>query len=124
MSADVLAFRIDGVPVPKGRARTFVKGGRVITTTPPRTRKWEAFVRVHAMAAVATARWMPIAGAYAVSLTVFRARRAGDADNFAKGIGDALNGVAYPDDRSVRRLTVELVDGQPPGVMVRIERVA
>lgn len=121
----VLTFWVAGSPVPKARARTVrTRSGKVVSFTPKRTARWEAVVRLVAQAACTAVRWRPEPAAYEVELTVHRSRRAGDADNFAKAIGDALNGVAYPDDRSVRRLAVSLVDGQGEGVMVRISRTA
>lgn len=121
----VLTFWVPGTPVPKARARTVrTKTGKPITFTPKRTAQWESVVRLVAQAACSAARWRPEPGAYEVDLTVHRAARRGDADNFAKAIGDALNGVTYPDDRSVRRLAVALVDGQGAGVMVRVTRAA
>lgn len=122
----VLSFWVEGRPVPKQRARTFRHAsGKLVTWTPKETAQWEHTVRLVAQAACSAVRWQPKKGErYDVALTVHRARRAGDADNFAKACCDALNGVAYPDDRHVRSLRVELVDGQGAGVMVRITREA
>ena len=41
-----------------------------------------------------------------LSLTIWAGR--GDADNLAGGIMDALNGIAWTDDRQIRRLVVDL----------------
>lgn len=43
-----------------------------------------------------------------------------DADNVAKAVLDALNGIAYPDDAAISKLTVEKSYSDQPGVMVRI----
>lgn len=43
-----------------------------------------------------------------VRVIIFRQGRPADADNLLKGILDALNGVAYDDDRRVRRTTVDV----------------
>jgi len=43
-------------------------------------------------------------------------------ENIAKSIADAMNGVAFPDDRDVRAISVRLVDGERPGVLVRVTR--
>lgn len=121
----VLTFWVDGCPVPKGRPRTFMLKGRPITTTPTRTRKWETIVRLTAQAACSAAKWVPIAGDYEVTIEVYPARRAGDADNFGKAVTDAMNGVVYPDDKSISKLTVARKDvGVALGVMVKIARHA
>jgi len=117
-----LTFWVDGVPVPKARARTVRVKGKPITFTPRRTARWEACVRLMALSACSAALWKPLAGRYEVDIEVHRKSRRGDADNFAKAICDAMNGVAYPDDRSVMRLGVSLVDGDGVGARVRVRR--
>jgi Holliday junction resolvase RusA-like endonuclease len=119
-----LAFWVDGVPVPKQRARTVrTKTGKVVSFTPKRTARWENVVRLVAQAECSAAKWKPSPGAYDVTIEVYPARRAGDADNFAKAVTDAMNGVVYPDDRSIRKLTVERRDvGVALGVLVRVSR--
>lgn len=51
-------------------------------------------------------------------------RRKPDADNVAKIILDALNGVAYKDDSAVVALNVEKSYGLEPGVMVFIRPIS
>ena len=43
-------------------------------------------------------------GNVAVSVTVFRARKAGDLDNYMKVLLDALKGIMYPDDKAVTEI--------------------
>lgn len=120
----VLTFWIDGRPVPKQRTRTVRSPyGKAHTFTPPRTKRWEHTIRVHAMRAVAQSQWRPTAASYEVDVDVHRARRQGDADNFLKSALDALNGVTWPDDRMVRRAEVKLIDGDGEGMRIRITRV-
>lgn len=120
----VLVFWVDGRPVPKERARTVrTKRGKHRTFTPPRTEAWEQRVRLVAQAACSAARWKPEVGTYAVDVTVHRARRAGDADNFLKAAKDSLNGIVWPDDRMVMTALVRLVDGQGQGMQVRVTRL-
>lgn len=121
----VLAFWVDGIPVPKARARTVrTKTGKVVSFTPKRTRDWENLVRLIAQSACSAAGWKPTAASYEVAIEVYPARNRGDSDNFAKAITDAMNGVVYPDDRSIRKLTVERRDvGVALGVMVRVTRM-
>jgi Holliday junction resolvase RusA-like endonuclease len=47
-----------------------------------------------------------------------------DADNIAKLVGDALNGIAWRDDAQIARATVEKFYGDEPRLAVRIERLA
>lgn len=122
--SSVLTFWVEGRPVPKERARTVrTRHGKHRTFTPPRTEAWEKRVRLVAQAACSAARWKPDAARYAVDVTVHRARRAGDADNFLKAAKDALNGVAWPDDRMVVTALVRLVDGDGEGMRVRVTRL-
>ena len=44
-----------------------------------------------------------------------------DVDNAVKAILDALNGVAFPDDKAVTTLFVKKRYGATPGVLVEIE---
>ncbi len=122
----VLKFWVGGVPVPKARARTVrTKTGKVVSFTPKRTARWENAVRLVAQSACSAVGWKPTEGAYEVTIQVYPARRAGDADNFAKAITDACNGVIYPDDRCIRKLTVERCDvGVALGARVTISRSA
>ena len=46
-----------------------------------------------------------------------------DADNIAKVVLDALNGVAYRDDSQVVRLAVEMEYGEEAGLRVRISEI-
>lgn len=119
----ILTFWIEGEPVPKARARTVkTRTGKVVSFTPARTARWENTVRLVAQSACSAVRWKPTKSWYEIDMVVHRARASGDADNFAKAIGDALNGIAYPDDGSVRRLQVTILDTDKVGAQVTIWR--
>lgn len=122
----VLTFWVDGCPVPKQRARTVrTKTGKVVSFTPKRTARWEGLVRLAAQAACSACGWQPTRGFYDVTLTIYPARRTGDVDNHAKSVLDAMNAVVFPDDSSIRKLTVQREDvGVGLGVMVRVTRSA
>lgn len=125
----VLTFFVDGRPVPKGRPRVMrriLPTGKWLTRTitPKRTVAWENVVRLVAQAECSRAGWTPEAVPHEVDVVVHRAARRGDADNFGKAILDALNGVTWPDDKHVRRVSIEIVDGQGAGVRVTIRRAA
>ncbi len=93
---------IPGRPVPKQRPRVAVRwrGWRMVEAhayTPRETREYEEQVRLAALAAGAR----PLEGDVALEVHVYVRGRHGDWDNTGKVISDALNGVAYRDDRQV-----------------------
>lgn len=122
----ILAFTIDGPPVPKARARTvaFRVGGKIRSRsfTPEKTAAYEKRAGLLALNAVNRSRgWRKDWGAYALTVRVYREARRGDLDNFVKAIGDACNGVAYTDDAAVVRLAAEMhEDRARPRVEVEI----
>jgi Holliday junction resolvase RusA-like endonuclease len=60
-----------------------------------------------------------------VTLTWYRSRKSGDLDNRTKLVADALNGLAYADDKQIVEWHLYRVDGQRPGrVEVTVERAA
>ena len=66
----------------------------------------------------------PFSGPVAVYLHVYRARRSGDLDNYAKVTLDALRGVAYNDDAQIVELHLwRHEDKAAPRVEVEIRRV-
>lgn len=102
-------------PHAKERARTVIKGGRHMTFTPKATRDAEAALG---------AQWAgdPLQGPIAVLLGLWDDHidvsvdvcpepvspklRRGDIDNYTKLVLDALNGVAWVDDRQIAQLGV------------------
>jgi Holliday junction resolvase RusA-like endonuclease len=125
----VLSFFVEGRPVPKGRPRVLrrlLPNGRWLTktVTPKRTVAWEKVVQLVAQANCSRLGWEPEATPHEVDIVVHRAARRGDADNFGKAVLDALNGVVWTDDSHVRRVSIELVDGQGAGVAVTVRRAA
>lgn len=52
----------------------------------------------------------PLSGPVAVEVAVYRARRAGDLDNFLKVLCDALQGVFYDNDAQIREIHATLHD--------------
>jgi Holliday junction resolvase RusA-like endonuclease len=120
-----LTFVVPGPPVPCARARVAPsrKTGKMRAVTPGSTRAYEERVRVHAMAAVAKARWKPRAGGYVVGIVVERVARRGDWDNYAKAVCDACNGILWPDDRCIVEAHVVLgVNADNPRTIVKVER--
>lgn len=120
-------FVIDGKPQGKARARTFYnpKLGRVQSMTPENTVLYENFVKQCFMNQVTGERWfnkeplkMTIEAYFPIPASTTKRDRERmalgqlwptkkpDADNIAKVICDALNGVAYGDDTQIIILEV------------------
>ena len=135
-----VSFLVPGVPVAKGRARFSARGGVARTYTPAKTVAYEAAVRSEAVRAMFGRP--PLEGPLLARLIAYfpplksgpKARRGGpmtarpDADNVAKAVLDALNGVVYGDDAQVVSLHVSKArrmegDEDPVGVFVCVEEV-
>lgn len=120
-----LLFRVNGIPQGKARPR-FTKAGR--SYTPANTRRYEADVREaalkaaaiqgytkadkHAALAVSITAWFPVPASWpkkkraaAMSGDIYPTAKP-DADNIAKAILDALNGIAYHDDKQAVEVLV------------------
>ncbi len=91
-------FTVPGRPTPKARARV-VRGGAY---TPARTREYED--RVGWCARQAFAGQAPFREPVELSIrAVFTKRNHGDFGNIVKAVEDALEGIAYLNDRQVLR---------------------
>lgn len=99
--APVQCFTVPGRPIPKARPRT-VSGprGTRTTYTPGKSLDFEREVKWEAK----RARISKHAGVLALTIRFFGCR--GDWDNLAKSICDALNGIAYDDDRQIEEAHV------------------
>lgn len=121
----VLSFTVPGEPVAWQRAGVSRTGRHY---TRPATRAFEAKVRTMAQHAAERVGWSPTRDdRYAVTLRVYRTHesKGGDVDNYAKAVCDAMNGIAYQDDRYVRRLEVVVErDAKTPRVEVMVEAAA
>lgn len=134
----MIAFSIAVDPRGKGRPRATVRGKHATVYTDAATRKYEARIKAAAVKAVGDAE--PLQGALQVGLRFRMAiprsypkkRRAAilagteaylgayDADNLAKAVLDACNGVAFADDKQVVRLIVLKTPAERPGVDIHI----
>ena len=101
-------FRVDGKAVPKARARVVTKGKRRFAFTPKRVKEWEDVVREEASKHFEAAFDWPVVVTLVFYMSRPKSRRletwvttTPDLDNLEKSILDALNGVAYTDDRLV-----------------------
>lgn len=129
---------IDGQPVGKGRARAGKNGHY----TPAKTRGWESAARLHIATMRAKHKWPEnYAGPVEVSISALfavpasdskadRVRRLNgwhtqvpDADNVAKAVLDALNGIVLKDDSQVVGLNVSKRWWTDAGVSVTVQMV-
>ena len=130
-----IIFTVPGVPQGKGRPRVTRNG----TFTPKKTRDYEKKVRDCYIAQGGqmfpddTPLFATITAIFPIPSSLSKKRRAlfngkrhckkPDADNVAKAILDALNGVAYRDDSAVSSLLVYKSYGDDARVTVSIKAV-
>ena len=130
-------FLIPGEPTGKGRPR-FTRSGHAYT--PERTASYEQAVRQAYKAEFPGEEPIPACVPVAVKIMAgysipkstskvkaermlageIRPTKKPDADNIAKAVCDALNGVAYRDDSQICRLTVSKTYSELDAVSVRI----
>lgn len=115
----MIVFEWNGDPVPKARARTFHDGERMRSVTPKRTREYESAI---GWAFRSAHLGPPMRGDLGIAIIVYEARWPADEDNYTKAILDALNGVAWEDDRQIIDQRTRVRRGsQSPGVHVEID---
>lgn len=128
---DSLHFVVPGEPVPKGRARTRVvttKSGKSFAThyTPADTKAYEAHVKLLCQVAANQARWLwTDKDRFTLTIRVYRTHEGagGDWDNYAKAASDAINGIAFRDDRYIRAGSVTVMqDRARPRLEITVQR--
>lgn len=115
-----VSFTVPGPVRPKERPRVR-RDGRAYT--PDRTRSYEAHVKACCMSAVYGPGWgWTLDGEYRVDIVVHAPSGVrADLDNCAKSLLDAMQGVAYRNDRQVVHLSIlRTADGEP-GADVTVE---
>jgi Holliday junction resolvase RusA-like endonuclease len=132
-----------GVPVPKARARSVLRRGKVHTYTPDTTEAWEQRIRTDALAALShralRGNTWDKSGRFGLIVTVWPYQREklalaalkaghetfkGDWDNYGKAASDALNGVLWHDDCQVKSAhCIVQYPGPRPGIEVVVERI-
>lgn len=96
MASRIYMLTVPGEPVPKGRPRVYNGHG----ITPKRTLEAEAFIR--RMWISQYPNMQPLTGDIHISIDFYMPdRHVKDWDNLAKLVTDALNGIAYADDRQI-----------------------
>ena len=103
-----ISFEVVGQPVPKSRARVVTKGKRRFAYTPKKVREWESCVKEEATKHFERPFDWPVMLTLTFYLPRPKSRRhdfwvptTPDLDNLEKSVMDALNGVAYTDDKLV-----------------------
>lgn len=112
-----VSFTVDGPPVPKGRPRFTYYNGHAKTYTPKRTAAYEREIGEAWVTCRAPEPRPPqFAGTVRVTIRVFEGSgHAADLDNYVKVVLDALNGLAWADDRQVGAIHawIERGDAEP-----------
>ena len=135
-----VSFIIPGAPTGKGRPRVTSIGGHARTYTPEKTRSREGIVASLCMdamqgrAALAGPVEVMIAIEAPIPASWSRVKRAAaagkpcavkpDLDNVVKLLLDAVNGIAFGDDRQVVSLAASKIYGHEPRTTVQITEVS
>jgi Holliday junction resolvase RusA-like endonuclease len=134
-----MEFIVEGKPQGKARARTYYdkRAGKMRSFTPDQTKSYEDLIRWSYKSAggqymgeatlqVDIQAHYPVPKSWNRGKTneavqgITRPTVKPDCDNIAKSVCDALNGVAYTDDRLICRLDVRKQYGTVPMVVVII----
>lgn len=138
-TVDEIAFRVNGIPKPKGSLRPVSRGKRTALIEQVKgSPEWRAVVSFAARRAMLRADAAPFAGAVGVHGIVYLPRpktvtepypisqHSGDDDKHARNILDALaDGGVYADDCLVVDLVIRkrYADGVDPGAVIRVEKI-
>lgn len=132
-------FTVPGQPQGKGRPRIAIHGGRAHGYTPSKTVSYEALIMGSYLTAYANAEpfrnavELKIRAVYGIpkSWPLKRKQEAlaelipvtvkPDFDNVLKVVADALNGVAYNDDKQITFAQVEKVYGITPHLEIELQ---
>lgn len=117
----MINFAVEIEPIPQPRPRF----GRGKIFEPARVSKYKLAVKAAATAAMKGA--IPFSSAVKAKIKLFRkfkatSRRFGDADNLAKAILDACNGIIFSDDAQITKLTVEKIQSAVPRLEAEFEQ--
>lgn len=130
-------FTILGEPRGKGRPRFAKRGNFVKTYTPEETLNYEAYVK---MCYIQAANGIKLEGAISANITCYYSvpksvskkkreemlcgyypcQKKPDLDNIIKSILDALNTIAFDDDKQITLMLIKKVYGDVPRIEVRL----
>lgn len=132
-----VTIRIPGEPCAQGRPRAFRVGAGIRMFDPPKSRAWKGGAQIHMQHAMEGRSPLDgplevvVVGVWILPKTKerrvpvprqWRPQRP-DAENVAKAVLDAGNGVLWRDDAQVVRLIVEKwigAQGESPGVLIEV----
>ena len=135
----MITFKVDGVPVPKGRARYVRRGNHISTYTPEKTRTYETLIKDAARQAMGVSEpletpvslYLYIRVPIPASATKKRLQaiadgsekptKKPDASNVLKSVEDGMNGVVYKDDSQIVNIHVTKVFSSFPGVDICVK---
>ena len=135
-------FTVLGQPVGKGRPRFSRRGPNVVTFTPEETVNYETLIRTEYRLQCGNTKFsddamldMRVFAFYAIPASKSKKKQAAmlsgairpakvpDADNILKAASDALNGIAYKDDRQIVDAQVRKFYSRNPRLEVTIQRI-
>jgi len=135
----MVTFKVDGTPVPKGRARYARRGNFISTYTPEKTRTYETLIKDAAIEAMGSSEPLetpvslylyirvPIPKSCtkkrleAISDGSEKPTKKPDASNILKSVEDGMNGVVYHDDSQIINIHVTKVYSSLPGVDICVK---
>jgi Holliday junction resolvase RusA-like endonuclease len=135
----MVTFKVDGTPVPKGRARYARRGNFISTYTPEKTRTYETLIKDAAIEAMGSSEPLetpvslylyirvPIPKSCtkkrleAISNGSEKPTKKPDASNILKSVEDGMNGVVYHDDSQIINIHVSKVYSSLPGVDICVK---
>lgn len=137
----MFSFEVPGEPTAKGRPRFSHNGKFVKAYTPQKTINYENLVKLSFMQQIGSPE--PMHNEVKATVNAYfgipastskkkyeqmidgslRPSKKPDCDNIAKIILDALNGIAYDDDKQITCLVVNKFYSQRPCVMVSLEEL-
>lgn len=136
----MIEFDIPGQPIGQGRPRFSRHGKYVQTYDPPKSRQYKALVtqklqQVYAGKPISCPIKITVKAYFGVPESYSKRRtheclsgvekpdKKPDADNIVKGVMDALNGIAYEDDKQVISMHVYKTYAETGHVSVTIEEI-
>ena len=137
----IIEFTVPGEPVAKGRARAFIRCGKIGHYTPDKTATYESLVKLFASRAMGNKPL--VTGAVALTVDAYfsiprswpvrkqedaevmkiRHLKRPDASNIIKIVEDAMNGVVWVDDSQIVQLHASKHYSRTPCVRIRAEQV-
>lgn len=135
----MVTIKVDGVPVPKGRARYVRRGNHISTYTPEKTRSYETLIKESAKQAMGSSEpletpvslYLYIRVPIPKSCTKKRLEaiqngsekpiKKPDASNILKSVEDGMNGVVYKDDSQIVNIHVTKVYSSQAGVDICVK---